>query len=99
MGSVGVSLPVLKRGNHMPNSSLTIEQVLSLLADTPTHISAITADVAPAQLHSVTDHGEWPANEVLAHLRSCADVWGGCITAIIAEDIPTLRAVNPRTWI
>jgi hypothetical protein len=36
---------------------------------------------------------------VLAHLRACADVWGGCIVAIIAEERPTLRAVNPRTWI
>jgi len=36
---------------------------------------------------------------VLAHLRSCADVWGNCIAAILAEDRPTLRAVNPRTWI
>ena len=36
---------------------------------------------------------------MLAHLRSCADVWGGCIAAIIAKDRPTLRAINPRTWI
>jgi hypothetical protein len=36
---------------------------------------------------------------VLAHLRACADVWGNCIVAMIAEDTPTLRAVNPRTWI
>lgn len=36
---------------------------------------------------------------MLAHLRSCADVWGNCIAAIIAEDTPTLRAVNPTTWI
>jgi hypothetical protein len=36
---------------------------------------------------------------VLAHLRACADVWGGCIATIIARDTPTLRAVNPRTWI
>jgi hypothetical protein len=26
-------------------------------------------------------------------------VWGGCIEAIIAQDMPALRAVNPRTWI
>jgi hypothetical protein len=36
---------------------------------------------------------------VLAHLRACADVWGNCIAAIITQDGPTLRAVNPRTWI
>jgi hypothetical protein len=42
---------------------------------------------------------EWSANDVLAHLRSCADVWGGCIARIIAEDRPTMRAIDPRTWI
>jgi hypothetical protein len=36
---------------------------------------------------------------VLAHLRACGDIWGGCIAAIVAEERPTLRAVNPRTWI
>ena len=30
---------------------------------------------------------------------ACADVWGNCIVAIIAQDAPTLRAVNPTTWI
>jgi hypothetical protein len=43
--------------------------------------------------------GEWSANEVLAHLRACADVWGGCISTILAEEHSTIRAVNPRTWI
>lgn len=42
---------------------------------------------------------EWSANDVLAHLRACADVWGSCIVAILEEDRPTLRAVNPTTWI
>lgn len=43
--------------------------------------------------------GEWSTNEVLAHLRACGDMWGGCIKAVLAENHPTLRAVNPRTWI
>ncbi len=42
---------------------------------------------------------EWSAAEVLAHLRSCGDVWGGCIRRILAEDTPTIRAVNPRTYV
>jgi hypothetical protein len=79
--------------------SLTIEQVLAMLAKTPPHISALTADLAPAQLHPSPHPDQWSANEVLAHLRACADVWGKCIAAILAQDKPTLRAVNPRTWI
>jgi len=83
----------------VPGRSLTIEQVLTLLAETPPRIAALTAGLAPAQLRTAPDHGGWSANDVLAHLRACADVWGNCIVAMIAEDTPTLRAVNPRTWI
>ncbi len=36
---------------------------------------------------------------MLAHLRSCADVWGNCITTLLHQDKPTIRTVNPTTWI
>jgi hypothetical protein len=79
--------------------SLTPEQVLTALAATPERIAALAAGVPPAALHASPSDGEWSANGVLAHLRSCADVWGSCIEAMLAEDAPTLRAVNPTTWI
>jgi hypothetical protein len=83
----------------VPNRSLTTAQVLTLLAEAPPRLEALTAGLAPARLRTNPAHGEWSANDVLAHLRSCADVWGGCIAAILAEERPTLRAVDPRTWI
>jgi hypothetical protein len=83
----------------MLNKSLSIEHILTLLAETPTRLDALTAGLAPPQLRTAPNHDEWSANEVLAHLRACSDVWGGCITAILAEERPTLRAINPRTWI
>lgn len=83
----------------MPSRSLTIEEVLTLLRETPPRIAAVVAGLAPALLHAAPAPDAWSANEVLAHLRSCADVWGNCIAAMIAEDMPTLRAVNPTTWI
>jgi hypothetical protein len=78
--------------------SLTIEQTLTLLAETPRRIAVLTAGLAPAQLRTPPKQDEWSATEVLAHLRSCSDVWGNCIATILAEDTPTLRAVDPRTW-
>ncbi len=36
----------------MRSRSLTIEQVLTLLAETPPRIAALTADLSPAQLHT-----------------------------------------------
>jgi hypothetical protein len=83
----------------VPNTSLTIEQVLTLLRATPLRLAALTADLSPEALQTRPNPDEWSANEVLAHLRACADVWGNCIVAMIAQDTPTLRAVNPRTWI
>lgn len=79
--------------------SLTIEQILTLLADAPQRVAVLTAALAPAQLHTGPSEGEWSANDVLAHVRSCADMWGNCIARIIAEEMPTIRAVNPTTWI
>jgi hypothetical protein len=82
----------------MPRTSLTVEQVLTVLVETPRRIAALTVD-APAALLRASPDGEWSANDVLARLRACADMWGGNIAAMVAEDKPTRRAVNPRTWI
>ena len=83
----------------MPRSSLSIEEVLSLLAETPQRIAALTEGLTAAQLRIASGGDEWSANDVLAHLRSCADVWGDYMRRILAEDRPTIRAVNPTAWI
>jgi DinB family protein len=80
-------------------SSLTIEQVLTLLEETPTRIAAATRGLTEAQLHRSPEPGEWSVNEVLAHVRACADVRGEPIRMILSEHHPTFRAVNPLTWI
>jgi hypothetical protein len=83
----------------VPSKSLTSEQILIMLAEAPPRIAAVTAELTASQLRASLSHGEWSANDVLAHLRSCADVWGHCIKVILAENRPTIKAVNPRTWI
>lgn len=76
-----------------------IPQILSLLQEGPGRIAAASAGLAPGRLRARPGPEEWSAIEVLAHLRACADVWGGCIYRIAAEDRPTIRAMNPRTWL
>src|SRR5215207_8513600 len=83
----------------MSKDSLTVEQVLDLLTKNRLRISELTAALTPAQLQAAPNPGEWSANDVLAHLRSCADMWGKAIETIIAEDKPTIKAINPTTWI
>jgi hypothetical protein len=81
------------------DTKLTIDQVLTQLTEHPKTIAALTAGLPGARLHGSSSRGEWSVNDVLAHLRSCADMWGKYIATIIAEDRPTIRAMNPTTWI
>lgn len=76
-----------------------MEQVLTLLTETPPRISTLTGNLTEDQLHTAPGPGEWSANEVLAHLRACVAVWGSCIETIVNQDMPTIRAINPRSWI
>ncbi|HEY0492034.1 MAG TPA: DinB family protein [Candidatus Dormibacteraeota bacterium] len=78
---------------------LKIEQVLTVLRETPGRVAGITAGLTPIKLRGRPGNDEWSANDVLAHLRACADVWGGCMFKIISEERPTLKAINPRAWI
>jgi len=78
---------------------LTIDQILTQLKEQPEAIAALTLRLPRASLHSPPSLGEWSVNDVLAHLRSCADMWGKYIAMIVAEDRPTIRAMNPTTWI
>ncbi len=74
-------------------------EFVRVLVSSPPRIAAATARRTPAQLRASPSAGEWSAAEILAHLRACADVWGGCMARILSEDLPTIRAVDPRTWI
>lgn len=72
--------------------------LLSSLRSAPSAIGIATRDVVNAQLFTPPRPGEWSAVEVLAHLRSCADVWGSYIARILTEEAPVIRAVNPRSY-
>jgi len=77
----------------------TIEQILTMLAAAPSRLAGLTEGLPPAQLLAPPEPGEWSARDVLAHMRACADMWGKYIAQILSEDRPTIKAVNPTTWI
>jgi len=83
----------------MDITAADIEQILALLAETPQRLAVLTSGLDPARLHTAPEQDTWSVQAILAHLRSCADVWGKSILAMIAENNPTLRYVSPRTWI
>jgi hypothetical protein len=83
----------------MARQLMKAEQILSILRETPDRIIELTAGLTASELRVASEPGEWSVAEVLAHLRSCADVWGDAIETIIGTDHPTIRAVSPTTWI
>jgi hypothetical protein len=52
----------------VPDKMLPVEQILTLLAEAPQRIAALTTELAPARLHAAPNDDEWSANDVLAHL-------------------------------
>ena len=77
----------------------TNDQILTMLAATPSRLDHLSEGLSPTQLITSPEPGEWSVRDVLAHLRACADMWGKYIVQILTENKPTIRAVNPTTWI
>src|SRR5262245_48761171 len=76
-----------------------IEKFLQVLTETPLRIAAASSNLENARLYAKPDEKSWSLNEILAHLRACADVWGKSIQVMLVQDNPTLRHVSPRSWI
>ncbi len=77
----------------------SIDDILGVLTEAPGRITALIEGLTPRQMRTAPSPGEWSANDILAHLRACADVWGANIATILAKDYPTIRAVSPRSSI
>jgi len=75
------------------------DAVLTVLSKTPKEIARIARGRSHQQLHKKPDANAWSAQEIVAHLRACADLWGRSIERMVAEDHPTIRYVSPRGWI
>lgn len=83
----------------MAREPLTNEAILTKLEHGPAWIAERTVRFDEEALQTPPEPGAWSINAILAHLRACGDVWGGCIARLLAEDRPTIRAVDPRTWL
>lgn len=82
----------------MQDHAVEIDQLLILLEETPRRLVAMASRFENTHLHNKPDQDTWSANDILAHLRACADVWGKSILTMLAQNHPTLRYVSPRTW-
>ena len=81
----------------MSLSQTEIQQTLAMLEETPKHIQVLISTASAKTLTVKPNEDTWSVNEILAHLRACADVWGKGIQRMLNEDNPTIRYVSPRT--
>jgi hypothetical protein len=70
----------------VPSPPLTIEQILTRLAEGPSRLAELTAGLTPAQLSAAPAPGEWSVNDVVAHLRASGKTWGEKINALLGAD-------------
>lgn len=73
--------------------------VLELLQATPRRIIALVEGRSGEELARKPSPDSWSVNDVLVHLRACADVWGGSILTMLAQRNPAIRYLSPRTWL
>lgn len=78
-------------------SATEVRETLRQLRATTQHFKRTTSGLTDAQLRRSPDTDSWSVHEVLAHLRGCADVQGGWIARMLADDAPTIRYASPRT--
>jgi hypothetical protein len=76
-----------------------IEKILKVLEQTSRRISDATIHIDEERLYARLDKRSWSAKDILAHLRSCGDVWGDSIQSMLAEDHPKLPDLHPGQWI
>lgn len=81
--------------NATPNEIATY---LKILEETPHRIRAACEGHPAEALQTRPNRESWSANEVVAHLRACVDVWGKDIRRMLTEQNPTWRHLSPRTW-
>ena len=75
-----------------------IEKYLRFISETPQQIARAAKGLEEARLQFRSDRKSWSANDILAHLRSCADLWTHSIYAMLAENEPAFSDINERKW-
>jgi hypothetical protein len=68
------------------------------ISETPQQITLLVKGYEENHLQLRADTKSWSANDILAHLRSCADLWTHSIYAMLAENEPVFSDINERKW-
>jgi hypothetical protein len=82
----------------MKASPSEIEKYLGVISETPQRIQQAVKGLDEARLQFKADARSWSANDILAHLRSCADLWTHSVYAMLAEREPEFSDIDERKW-
>jgi hypothetical protein len=75
-----------------------IKKYIAVLSETQQRIAQAAENLDEARLQHKADPKSWSANDILAHLRSCADLWSYSIYAMLAENEPVYSDIDERKW-
>ena len=82
----------------MKAAASDVERYLAVLSETVSRLEQAVNGRDEARLQFKADKTAWSANEILVHLRACADLWTHSIYAMLAENEPTFSDINERKW-
>lgn len=82
----------------MKATSVEIQKYLRTISETPGHIGLLVKGLEVDRLQYRVDAKSWSINDILAHLRSCADIWSHSIYAMLADKEPAFSDINERKW-
>ena len=82
----------------MKATTSEMEKYLAILSETAPRLEQAVKGQDEARLHFKADKTAWSVNEILAHLRACADLWTHSIYAMLAENEPMFSDINERKW-
>jgi hypothetical protein len=75
-----------------------VQKYLGVISETPGKIGVLVKGWEEHRLQYRADARSWSASDILAHLRSCADLWTYSIYAMLAEKEPSFSDINERKW-
>ena len=82
----------------MKATPVEVQKYLKIISETPERIGLLVKGLDADRLHYRADVRSWSVNDILAHLRSCADLWTHSIYAMLAEKEPTFSDIDERRW-
>ena len=82
----------------MKSSPAAIMEILSALGRTPVALGEYAAGCTTEEFTRKAGRSAWSAQDVMAHLRACADLWTHSIYAMLAEPDPILPDINERKY-